>query len=74
MTNQPTSSGLPVAPFCPSLRSKKFYFLEGPALTEDELLDASNDCWCKETQQRVGPDAEPVSPDDCQRGRGCFKG
>ncbi len=60
-------------PYCASLRSKKYYFLEGPARTEDELLDASNDCWCKETQQRVGPDQEPVDPEDCRDGRACYK-
>jgi hypothetical protein len=73
MTNQPSGSGLPVAPFCSSLRSKKYFFLEGPALSEEDLLDASNDCWCKETQQRVGPDGEPVAPEDCGAERGCFK-
>ena len=60
-------------PFCGSLRTKKFYFLEGPAHTEDELLDASNDCWCKETQQRIGPDGEPVDAEDCTAGRTCYR-
>ena len=60
-------------PYCAKLRSKKFYFLEGPARTEDELLDASNDCWCQVTQQRVGPDQEPVDPEACTEGRACFE-
>jgi len=61
------------SPFCAKLRSKKYYFLEGPAKSEDELLDASNDCWCGVTQQRVGPDQEPVDPEDCVEGRDCFE-
>jgi len=61
------------SPFCARLRTKKYYFLAGPARTEDELLDASNDCWCKTTQQRVGPDGQLVDPEDCQAGRACFE-
>ena len=60
-------------PFCARLRTKKYYFLEGPAKTEDELLDASCDAWCQKTQTRVGPDGERVDPEDCQADRDCFE-
>lgn len=61
------------SPFCARLRSKKWFFLEGPARTEEDLLDASNDCWCGVTQQKVGPDGRIVDPDDCRQKRGCFE-
>ena len=48
---QPLSS-----PFCGSLRSKKFFMLDGLATEAGQYLDASNHCWCRETQQVVGPD------------------
>lgn len=64
---------LPISPFCARLRTKKYYFLEGPALEEEDLLDASNDCWCERTQQRVGPDGRVVDATDCRRGRKCYE-
>jgi|FLOH01.1.fsa_nt_gi hypothetical protein len=68
------TTGLNKSPFCSKLRTKKYYFLNGPAMVEGDLLDASNDCWCKETMQRVGPDGVVVDPEDCQKGRGCYNG
>ena len=61
------------SPFCGDLRSKKYFFLEQPARTPEQFLDASNDCWCARTQMRVGPDDEIVDVHDCQAGRACFR-
>jgi len=62
-----------LSPFCSDLRAKKYYFLDRPALTAADLLDASNDCWCARTQMRLGPDDERVDPQDCQAGRACYR-
>ncbi len=63
----------PISPFCVHLRSKKYYFLQGPALEEEDLLDASGDCWCSATAMKIGPDKEVVDPRDCRNGRPCFE-
>ncbi len=60
------------SPFCERLRSKKYYFLNTIPTTEDELVDASNHCWCAETQQAVGPDGFVVVPEDCKSARPCY--
>ncbi len=60
-------------PICAKLRSKKYYLLGRPAQTSADVLDASNDCWCALTADRLGPDKDPVQPDDCRRGRVCFR-
>lgn len=65
--------GLRVSPFCGDLRTKRTYFLEAPAMTEDEVLDGSGRAWCRRTMQSLGPDGEIVDPGTCQRGRDCFK-
>jgi hypothetical protein len=57
---------------CAELRSKKWHFLKAAARSASDLLDASNSTWCARTAARIGPDGEPVDPDDCTRGRGCF--
>lgn len=64
----------PVAesPFCGGLRSKKFFLLDGFATDASHYLDASNYCWCRETQQVVGPDGGRVRPDRCVPGRSCY--
>jgi hypothetical protein len=64
---------LRVSPFCADLRTKKAYFLSAPALTEEDLLDASGRAWCRRTMQAVGPDGELVLPLECRHGRACFK-
>ncbi|MEM7305864.1 MAG: hypothetical protein AAF682_04305 [Planctomycetota bacterium] len=65
---------LHVSPFCTDVRSKKTYFLDAPAQSEDDILDGSGRVWCRRTMQSVGPDGELVDPADCQRGRSCFHG
>ena len=60
------------SPFCGSLRSKKFFMLDSLATEAEQYLDASNHCWCRETQQVVGPDSDRVSPNRCVPGRTCY--
>jgi len=60
------------SPFCGSLRSKKFFMLASMATNAEDYLDASNHCWCRETQQVIGPDGGRVSPDRCAPGRSCY--
>lgn len=60
-------------PICAELRSKKCFLLGRAPRTSAEVLDASNDCWCALTDDRLGVDKDPVHPDDCRRGRRCFR-
>jgi hypothetical protein len=46
--------------------------LDKVATTADQYLDASNHCWCRETQQVVGPDGGRVQPDRCVPSRSCY--
>ena len=62
-----------VSPFCSSLSSKKILLSGSLPMTVEDVLDASNHCWCEQTQQVLGPDREPVSPEDCRKGRACFR-
>ena len=61
------------SPFCADLRSKKYYFLQSPPTTPQDVTDASEHFWCRRTQQAVGPDHEPVHQLDCKGSRACFK-
>lgn len=63
---------LKISPFCVHLTAKKSAFATRPALTEAELLDGSQACWCAATMMAIGPDRERVDPDDCRAGRTCF--
>ena len=58
--------------FCGSLRSKKFFMLDTLATEAEQYLDASNHCWCRETQQVIGPDNGRVQPNRCVPGRSCY--
>ena len=60
------------SPFCGDLRSKKFFMLDTLATEDAQYLDASNHCWCYQTQQVVGPDGLPVEPSNCTPGRPCY--
>jgi hypothetical protein len=62
----------PQSPFCGSLRSKKFLMLGVIATEASQYLDGSNYCWCRQTQQVVGPDGGRVHPDRCRPGRSCY--
>jgi hypothetical protein len=58
--------------FCGSLRSKKFFMMDKLATTAEDYLDSANHCWCKETQEVIGPDNQRVHPDNCIPGRSCY--
>ena len=66
------NAGMIQSPFCGSLRSKKFFMLDILATEAEQYLDASNHCWCRETQQVVGPDNGRVNPNRCVPGRTCY--
>jgi hypothetical protein len=58
--------------FCGSLRSKKYFMRDTLATAESDYLDASNHCWCCETQQVIGPDGNRVHPNRCGPDRSCY--
>jgi hypothetical protein len=62
----------PQSPFCGSLRSKKFFMRDALPTEAGDYLDASNHCWCRMTQQVIGPDGGIVNPDACVNGRACY--
>jgi hypothetical protein len=70
--NNDTVSTVMQSPFCASLRSKKFFMLDGLATEAQQYIDASNHCWCRETQKVVGPDGGRVHPNRCVPSRGCY--
>jgi hypothetical protein len=63
----------PLFPYCRELRSKKLCFARTPPRTEDDILDASNHCWCGKTMQALGPDSDLVRPEECRTGRACYQ-
>lgn len=63
---------LPDTPFCGSLRSKKFFMMDTLATDAAQYLDTSDHCWCRVTQQVIGPDGGRVRPDRCVPGRSCY--
>ena len=58
--------------FCGSLRSKKFFMIDVIPTEESQYLDGSNHCWCRETQQAIGPDGGIAQPEHCIAGRSCY--
>jgi len=54
------TSVVPQSPFCSSLRSKKFFMIDALPTDASQYLDASNHCWCRMTQQVIGPDGGTV--------------
>ena len=62
-----------LSPYCSDLASKKLLLRSAPALVDRDVLDLSGHCWCQRTHQVLGPDREPVGPEDCRRGRSCFR-
>ena len=72
-TNEtPSDRAMIQSPFCGSLRSKKFFMLDSLPTQSEDFLDASNHCWCRETQQVIGLDGRRVSPEQCVPGRSCY--
>jgi hypothetical protein len=66
------TSVVPQSAFCSSLRSKKFFMIDALPTDASQYLDASNHCWCRMTQQVIGPDGGTVHPDSCKVGRDCY--
>lgn len=62
-----------VSPFCVRLLTKNIVKRARPMLTDEDVLDASNHCWCACTGQILGPDRYVAHPRDCRRGRICFE-
>lgn len=60
------------SPFCGSLRSKKFFMMDGLATEASHYLDSTNHCWCRETQLVIGPDGSRAHPTRCVPGRSCY--
>ena len=60
-------------PICADLRSKKYFLIGRPPRESADVLDASNDCWCDRTNDRIGVDKDLVHPDECRAGRSCFR-
>ena len=74
MTASPEPEAAPrVSPFCVHLLSKNIVKRARAMLTDDDVLDASNHCWCGTTGQALGPDRFVAHPSDCRRGRACFE-
>jgi hypothetical protein len=67
-----TTSVVPQSAFCGSLRSKKFFMIDELPTESSQYLDSSNHCWCRITQQAIGPDGGMVQPDSCVTGRDCY--
>lgn len=61
-----------LSPFCGSLRSKKYFMMDRFATESADYLDASNHCWCRETQMVIGPDGGRVHPESCRPERQCY--
>lgn len=68
-----SANAAPQSAFCGSLRSKKFFMMDALPTEASQFLDASNHCWCRATQQVIGPDGGTVHPDYCVPGRECYR-
>ena len=62
-----------VSPYCQDLCSKKILVTGALPLVDSDVLDQSNHCWCNRTMTELGPDREPVHPEDCRQSRTCFR-
>lgn len=72
-TETETALPLPIqSAFCGSLRSKKYFMIGVVPTDAEEYLDGSNHCWCRETQQAIGPDGGMAQPAHCGPGRSCY--
>ncbi len=62
-----------ISPICKEIRSKKIFHLTSIPMKVEDVLDASNHCWCRKTQQVIGPDDNRVHPTTCTSDRTCFQ-
>ena len=72
-TENATETAALESPFCRELRSKRFFLLDSLPTEAEQYMDASNHCWCYETQQSIGPDGGKVNPNRCVPGRSCYQ-
>jgi len=73
--NRPTAGAAASADtyaLCARLRSKKYFFLDGPPRDAEEITDGSCHFWCAATHQAIGPDHFSVAPQDCTAERTCY--
>lgn len=73
MTHAALPEGLELPPYCADIQSKKLLLSSVVPRVEEDILDASRSCWCRRTMRALGPDREPVAPEDCRAGRACFR-
>jgi hypothetical protein len=69
-------SGLPVVttPPCIHLRHKAMYVRNGGTEPENFPSDSTAGiCWCNQTQQHLGPDAQYVGRQECIPSRECYR-
>jgi hypothetical protein len=68
-----TSPKLAVGVHCLNLRHKGMYVTAASDPDEFKFYDRYDGTayWCVMTQRGLGPDLQPVHPDNCQHGRGC---
>jgi hypothetical protein len=73
MTTKARGTDVVLSPMCREIRSKKVFHLTSIPMTPDDVIDLSNHCWCRVTQQVVGPDGNRVHPTTCTSDRSCYK-
>ena len=68
-----TSPKVTVGVHCLRLRTKSMYIQAVLDPAERTFYDSYDQTawWCVLTQNGLGPDRQPVRPDDCCEGRGC---
>jgi hypothetical protein len=71
-TEVSANNAVPQSAFCSSLRSKKFFMIDTLPTEAAQYIDGANHCWCRVTQQVIGPDGAAVYPDSCVAGRSCY--
>jgi len=73
ITTKERDSETMLSPICREIRSKKVFELKTIPMKPEDVLDASNHCLCRQTQQVIGPDGNRVHPTTCTPSRGCYK-
>jgi len=70
----PADSSGPLEPVCRHMRSKGM-FVAGQMEPEPDMQQAgSGHCWCNQTQNVLGPDAQLVERQMCNTQRVCYVG
>ncbi len=60
-------------PLCADLASKKLQMSGRAAFAAEDVLDASNHCWCAQTSKILGPDRDVAHPESCTAQRSCYR-